>query len=97
MFVQLDLQREARRTYVRLLPHLETEFSAELASPAWMTFRRRMEAHFYDLFSLLFQLYGERYDFLYHLERLLAESARSWLDRPQAGNPGARKPRQSCA
>jgi amylosucrase len=32
---------------------------------------------------LLFTLYGDRYDFLYHLERLLAEMAQSWLDRPQ--------------
>ncbi|MCB0148391.1 MAG: amylosucrase, partial [Caldilineaceae bacterium] len=25
---------------------------------------------------------GDRYDFLYHLERIVAEAAQSWLDRP---------------
>lgn len=84
MSAQLNLHKEAQRTFVRLTPRLEAEFAAETNSIAWATFRRRLDAHFDDLFVLLFQLYGDRYDFLYHLERLLAESARSWLDRPQA-------------
>ncbi|HAJ38284.1 MAG TPA: amylosucrase [Chloroflexi bacterium] len=83
MHAQANLPKEARRTFARLLPRLESEFAAVTATEAWATFRRRLDAHFNDLFNLLFTLYGDRYDFLYHLERLLAEAAQSWLDRPQ--------------
>ena len=76
------LHREAQRTLVRLLPHLEMEFTAAIATVEWATFRRRLEEHFDDLFARLLELYGDRYDFLYHLERIIAEAARSWLDRP---------------
>jgi amylosucrase len=81
MLAQANLQKEARRTFARLLPRLETEFAAALATDAWSAFRQRLDAHFDDLFALLFTLYGDRYDFSYHLERLLAESAHSWLER----------------
>jgi amylosucrase len=84
MLAQANLQKEARRTFARLLPRLETEFAADRATEAWATFRRRLDAHFNDLFELLFTLYGDRYDFLYHLERLLVEAAQSWLERPAA-------------
>ena len=76
------LHREAQRTLDRLLPHLEMEFTAAIATVEWATFRRRLEEHFDDLFARLLELYGDRYDFLYHLERIIAEAARSWLDRP---------------
>ena len=84
MLAQANLQKEARRTFARLLPRLETEFAADRATEAWATFRQRLDAHFNDLFELLFTLYGDRYDFLYHLERLLVEAAQSWLERPAA-------------
>jgi len=84
MFAQANLQKEAQRTFTRLLPRLESEFTAVTATEAWATFRRRLDAYFDDLFDLLFALYGDRYDFLYHLERLLAEAAQSWLARPAA-------------
>jgi amylosucrase len=77
------LRRESRRTYTRLLPRLEAEFAAVRDTDSWAVFRRRLDTHFHNLFAELFALYGERYDFLYHLERLLAEAAHSWLDRPQ--------------
>jgi amylosucrase len=83
MSAQLNLPKEAQRTYARLLPRLEAEFADTIETDAWKTFRRRLDAHFNDLFFLLFELYGDRYDFLYHLERLLAESARAWLERPE--------------
>ena len=82
MSVTIDLQKEARRTVARILPRLEAEFANAVDTAAWTTFRRRLDAHFDDLFELMFMLYGDRYDFLYHFERLLAESAQSWLDRP---------------
>jgi amylosucrase len=45
-------------------------------------FEGRVRAHFRRLFELLLHLYGDRYDFFYHLENILATAARSWLDRP---------------
>ena len=38
--------------------------------------------HFPRLFRLLLHLYGNRYDFFYHLERILEAGARMWLARP---------------
>ena len=78
----VKVHREAQRTLDRLLPRLEREFAAVVDDAAWATFRRRLEEHFDDLFARLLELYGDRYDFLYHLERIVAEAAQSWLDRP---------------
>lgn len=73
----------AHRSLTRLLPRLEMEFREHLHTPAWEAFRTRLDAHFEDLFRLLLALYGQQYDFFYHLERILALAAQSWLDRPQ--------------
>ena len=78
----VKVHREAQRTLDRLLPRLERELAAVVDDEAWATFRRRLEEHFDDLFARLLELYGDRYDFLYHLERIVAEAAQSWLDRP---------------
>ena len=42
----------------------------------------RLRAHFGRLFELTVRIYGDHYDFYYHLEELLAGMARSWLARP---------------
>ena len=82
MHESVKVHREAQRTLDRLLPRLEMEFAVGAGSEAWATFRRRLTEHFEDLFARLLELYGDRYDFLYHLERIVAEAAQSWLDRP---------------
>ncbi len=75
---------EAQRSLVRLLPRLEDEFAAAAGTAEWVAFERRLTTHFPRLFALLVQLYGERYDFFYDLERILALAAASWLERPAA-------------
>ena len=45
-------------------------------------FEERLLAHWYRLFGLLTQLYGQRYDFFYHLEQVLLTIARGWISRP---------------
>ena len=45
-------------------------------------FRRRLDAHFPRLFRLLVSLYGGRYDFYFHLERILGLAAQMSADRP---------------
>ncbi|MFN8443605.1 MAG: alpha-amylase family glycosyl hydrolase [Caldilineaceae bacterium] len=80
-----DLQRlslEAQRSYERILPRLEQEFAKEVKTEQWLVFRGRLEANFPQLFRLLVTLYGDQYDFFWHLERILALAAQMWLDRP---------------
>ena len=74
--------RDAQRSLARLLPRLEQEFAAHVGTPAWEAFLRRLDEHFPRLFYLLRELYGDQYDFFYHLERTLALAAQSWFDRP---------------
>src|SRR5206468_1831258 len=52
------------------------------ASAAWQAFETRLRREWERLFGLLIELYGQRYDFFYHLEQLLIAAARSWLGRP---------------
>ncbi len=59
------------------LPHETTGADIE-------AFDRRLELHWPKLFSLLYTLYGGRYDFFYHLEQILLTSVRSWRQRPFA-------------
>ncbi len=77
-----SLARETENTRQRLLPRLEQTFADQVATPDWVAFRQRLDAHFPRLFRLLLELYRGRYDFYYHLERILALAARSWLARP---------------
>jgi amylosucrase len=78
------IDREAQRSLARLLPRLEDEFAAAAGTAEWAVFERRLTTHFPRLFALLVQLYGERYDFFYDLERILALAAAAWLERPAA-------------
>ena len=75
------LERQAQLSLDRLLPRLRTQFAA--ASPAdWQAFETRLTAHFPTVFGLLVRIYGDQYDFFYHLERILATAAEMWLARP---------------
>ncbi len=73
--------QRAETTLQRLLPHLQATFAEEDRTD-WDLFRGRLEANFNRLFGLLLPLYGGHYDFYYHLESLLAMSARMWFARP---------------
>jgi amylosucrase len=66
-----------------LLPRLRVRFGD--ADPAdWSAYEARTREDFPELFDLLRQLYGERYDFFYHLEELLTVAAGAWLGRPMS-------------
>ncbi|MEZ4657851.1 MAG: alpha-amylase family glycosyl hydrolase [Caldilineaceae bacterium] len=79
-----DSHRELQRTLTRLTPRLEQHFADKIKSPQWRAFRRRLDAHFPALFEHLLALYGQQYDFFYHLEQLLILLGESWLARPTA-------------
>jgi len=78
-----DLKRETGRSLERLLPRLEARFASQTSPEQWDVFVRRLKQHFPRLFGLYYRLYGQRYDFFYHLEGLLDGIAASWLERPQ--------------
>jgi len=74
----------AERSLRRLMPRLEAnnrEWSAACPQE-WAAFRQRLEDNFPNLFGLLLRIYGDQYDFFYHLEALLESMARSWRERP---------------
>lgn len=79
-----DLAFEAQLTLKRLLPRVlavwpETSVSDEETQQ----FLKRLQDHWPALFSLLYELYGNRYDFFFHLEEILITVAKSWKERPE--------------
>ncbi len=64
------------------MPRVELLFAARTETPEWAAFARRLRARFGDLFAALAPLYGDQYDFFYHLESVVAMAARMWLERP---------------
>lgn len=84
MPTKIWLEQQAELSLNRLLPRLESTFHREAkADPeAWQTFLTRLDANFERLFRLLLHLYGQQYDFFYHLEQILTTAARMWLARP---------------
>lgn len=73
--------REAIRTLERIRPWLSYEFADHLMRPEWHEFEERLAVHFPRLFHLLVDLYGNHYDFFYHLTQIISLAARSWLER----------------
>jgi amylosucrase len=79
-----QVQQQAALTLQRLWPRLASTFRDEAsAAPAdWQAFELRLHREWERLFGLLLGLYGDHYDFFYHLEELLNAAARSWFTRP---------------
>ena len=75
------MNRDAERSFERLLPRLEMQFAEHTGTPDWQIFNDRLYRHFENLFDLLRDLYGTRYDFFYHLEQVLVLAAESWFER----------------
>lgn len=78
------IEEQGRRSYDRLLPRLTQHFAAEIDRRPewWQQFITRLEENFPRLFELLYQLYGDQYDFFYHLEAILQTAATMWFARP---------------
>ena len=75
-------QKQANASLKRLLPRLEARFNQQVDTDAWQGFLQRLHAHFPKLFACLHQLYGQQYDFFYHLESIVAAATDMWLARP---------------
>ena len=81
--VILEIERESKRSQQRLLPRLEKELTDSISADpqGWQDFVERIDKYFPSLFNLYLGLYGNRYDFFFHLEDLLISLARSWFAR----------------
>jgi amylosucrase len=77
-----DIAFEAQLSLQRILPRLDSVWQAESDAQLQREFLHRMQRHWPDLFAILLQLYGTRYDFFYHLEQILLTAAHAMRDRP---------------
>lgn len=76
------LRFEADLSLRRLSPRLAGYWeSAGVSEKLRHEFEVRLQEHWPQLFSLLHELYGGRYDFFYHLEQILLTAARAWAER----------------
>ena len=80
----IGLDFEAQLSLRRLMPRLAEHWQHKGVSPELAhEFEVRLDQYWNRLFGLLFNLYGARYDFFYHLEQILLTAATSWAERPQ--------------
>ncbi len=78
------LDYEADLSLRRLRPRLDAEWErSQTPDEAIDKFELRLKHHWPKAFKLLFELYGQRYDFFYHLEQILLTAARGWADRSE--------------
>lgn len=79
-----DVQFKADLTLQRLQPRLEEVWqSNSIDDSKRHEFEVRLDQHWPSLFKLLHQLYGDRYDFFFHMEQVLITAARAWVDRSE--------------
>lgn len=77
-----DVDFKADLTLQRLRPRIDALWCDHgTDNSRQFEFNVRLEKHWRPLFRLLFQLYGNRYDFFYHLEKLVSVAALSWAER----------------
>ncbi|QDS96727.1 Amylosucrase [Roseimaritima multifibrata] len=77
-----SLAFEAQLTLQRLLPRLDAVWEKTKTSERVRhDFEVRLHDHWQSLFELLRELYGQRYDFFYHLEQILITAAEAWAHR----------------
>jgi hypothetical protein len=77
-----DIPFKADLTFERLQPRLEQIWQSSQIDPVKRhDFEVRLQEQWRPLFRLLYQLYGTRYDFFYHVERVVETAAQAWMAR----------------
>lgn len=78
------IQRQVGKTLQRIGSRLQQRFSDYIQKNPneWQAYWLRLADNFSRLFSLLFELYADQYDFYFHLENLLERMTQSWIERP---------------
>ncbi len=80
-----EIRLKADLSLRRLRPRIDEVWTAEQVNkPLQHEFEVRLAEHWPELFELLHDLYGQRYDFFYHLEQILVTAARAWAHRPES-------------
>ncbi|MEP7291822.1 MAG: amylosucrase [Chloroflexota bacterium] len=74
----LWLDEQAELTLMRLRPRLEAALEGTHDRDLFLS---RVSEHFTDAFAMFYQLYGEHYDFYYHLEQTILTVAQAFSDR----------------
>ena len=90
----VDVAFEAQLSLQRILPRLESVWQSDADSQLKHEFLVCLEQYWPDLFAILLQLYGSRYDFFYHAEQILLTAAQALRDRPAALQELDRHPTQ---
>lgn len=85
---EIDLIYEASRSLKRIRPKIEARIKAAASVPKRREelaeiLDQRFEEHWPRFFRLLYQLYGQHYDFYYYLESILLTAVDAWLSRPR--------------
>ncbi len=75
----MNVEKEARISLIRLMPRIEPLLPKGEARDVFL---RRLDHHFPTVFRLLHAIYGQRYDFFYHLEQIVTTTAQMVADRP---------------
>ena len=84
MINNTNIERESQITFRRLFPRLQEACTNSISADpkGWEEFSERLQRHFPSLFQHYLALYGDRYDFFFHMEDLLLSLARAWFQRP---------------
>jgi amylosucrase len=75
------IETESSTALRRLAERLTARYASGADAASWQAFTDRLSAHFPRLFRLFGQIYGARFDLLFHLERTLEVAAEAWLAR----------------
>ena len=75
-------EEHARASLERLLPRIEARYPEAEGTAEWEAYVARLKRHFPRLFSKLHRLYGDHYDFFWHLESIVVSVTGQWLARP---------------
>lgn len=74
----MNIALEAQRTLKRISKNVDL---SALTAKESKIFLNRLETHFEPLFALLFEIYGHRYDFYFHLQDLICVLADGYIQR----------------
>ena len=75
------LDEQAALSLERLLPRIAPRLDQAEDRDVFFA---RLDEQFPRLFRLLYQLYGDQYDFFYHLEQILGHAADMFIQRPDS-------------
>ncbi len=86
---EIDFAYEAERSLRRIRPKIllrieQSDLSRFSREERIEVIDARLGEHWQRLFTLLYRLYGDHYDFFFYLESILLTAIDAWLERPAA-------------